>query len=217
MKVGTDGTLLGAWASAPSEACRILDIGTGTGLIALMMAQRFPEAQVVGIDIDRLAACQARENVMVSPFSDRISIVEGNVSDYHTDERFDVIVSNPPFFEYSLECPDRQRTMARHTSSLTFKTLFQSVNRLLSEAGRFSLIIPSDHRSRLESEAAVAAFFVTRICSVRTTPQKPVKRYLLEFCKCPVSQVIAEDGILEIEPCVRSEWYKDYVKDFYVK
>jgi tRNA1Val (adenine37-N6)-methyltransferase len=217
MKVGTDGTLLGAWASALSGTCRILDIGTGTGLIALMMAQRFPEAQVVGLDIDGFAVCQAKENVKASPFNDRISMVECDISDYHAEAPFEVIVSNPPFFVSSLECPDSQRTRARHTSSLTFETLFRSVSGLLSDTGRFSLIIPSDYRSQLESEAAMVDLFVTRICGVRTTPQKPVKRYMLEFRKHPVPQISMEDGVLETAPLKRSEWYQSYVKDFYIK
>lgn len=217
MKVGTDGTLLGAWALAPAGECRILDIGTGTGLIALMMAQRFPKAEIIGIDIDGDAVCQARENVIASPFNDRISMVEGDVSDYHTNQCFETIVSNPPFFVSSLECPDSQRSIARHTSSLTYKTLFKSVNRLLSDSGSFSLVIPSDYRSQLESEAALMGFFVTRICSVRTTPNKPIKRYLMEFRKSPVPQIDIEDGVIEISPLVRSEWYQGYVKDFYIK
>ena len=217
MKVGTDGTLLGAWASAPVGACRILDIGTGTGLIALMMAQRFPEAQLVGLDIDGFAVCQAKENVKASPFNDRISIVECDISDYHAEAPFEAIVSNPPFFVSSLECPDSQRSIARHTSSLTYETLFKSVNRLLSDSGRFSLVIPTDNRSRLESEAALVGLFVTRICSVRATPDKPIKRYLMEFRKSSVPQIIIEEGVIETAPMVRSEWYQEYVKDFYIR
>ena len=217
MKVGTDGTLLGAWASAPSGTCRILDIGTGTGLIALMMAQRFPEAHVTGLDIDGEAVCQARENVSASPFFNRITILEGDIADFQVAESFDVIVSNPPFFVSSLECPDNQRTQARHTSSLTYETLFKSVNRLLSDTGNFCLIIPSDYRSRIESEAAMEALFVTKVCSIRTTPHKPIKRFLMEFRKHPVDQINMEHGVLETEPMVRSEWYQKYVNDFYIR
>ena len=99
MKVGTDGTLLGAWANAPLGPCRILDIGTGTGLVALMMAQRFPESQVVGIDIDKDAAIQAQENVDSSPFCNRVTIINDDVVKIEDKEGFDAIVCNPPYFD----------------------------------------------------------------------------------------------------------------------
>ena len=106
MKVGTDGTLLGAWALASAGPCRVLDVGTGTGLIALMMAQRYPEAQVIAIDIDEKAVFQAQENVLASPFADRIQVLEADVQTFEDSEKFDSIVCNPPFFEDSLVCPD---------------------------------------------------------------------------------------------------------------
>ena len=93
MKVGTDGTLLGAWANAPVELCRILDIGTGTGLVALMMAQRYPQSQVIGIDIDRDAAIQAQENVDASPFSDRVKIINADAVKIEDKERFDEFIN----------------------------------------------------------------------------------------------------------------------------
>ena len=140
MKVGTDGVLLGAWASGGT---RILDIGCGTGLIALMMAQRFPAAQVVGIDIDEEACGQARENVTASPFGDRIDVAHCRLQDY-SGEEFDAIVSNPPFFLNSLKNPDSKRAMARHADTLPFRDLWQGVKRLLSENGIFSVVLPSD-------------------------------------------------------------------------
>jgi tRNA1Val (adenine37-N6)-methyltransferase len=155
--------------------------------------------------------------VLASPFAERITILEGDIADCQAGEPFDAIVSNPPFFVASLECPDDQRTKARHASSLSYKTLFSVVNRLLSDTGRFSVVVPSDHRSRLESEAALAAFFLTRVCGVRTKPNKPIKRYLMEFSKHPDSYVDMDEGVLEILPMVRSEWYQEYVKDFYIK
>jgi len=143
MKVGTDGTLLGAWAWAPSGRCRILDIGTGTGLIALMMAQRFPESSVLGIDIDPEAVAQATENVQLSPFSERINILQKDLMKFVDTDGFDAIVSNPPYFVDSLECPDDQRTMARHTVSLTYEGLIRQAYRLLKDDGCLSLVIPS--------------------------------------------------------------------------
>ena len=130
MKVGTDGVLLGAWALGGK---RILDIGSGTGLISLMMAQRYPEAQVVGIDLDAEACAEARENVAASPFADRVNIVDCRLQDYESLEKFDAIVSNPPFFLNSLKNPDSKRSMARHADSLPFRELFRGVKLLLSD------------------------------------------------------------------------------------
>lgn len=217
MKVGTDGTLLGSWASAPAGACRILDVGTGTGLIALMMAQRFPEARVTGIDIDADAVGQASENALESPFKERIMIREGDVTRMEDTDGFDAIVCNPPFFDRSLTCPDQQRTEARHTVSLTYRQLMESAFRLLKDDGRLSVIIPSDCRSRLESEAHLVGFFISRICSIQTTPKKIPKRYMIEFCKQPVKEIDTECGIIEFSPQERSPWYQQLINDFYIK
>ena len=217
MKVGTDGTLLGSWASAPAGACRILDVGTGTGLIALMMAQRFPEARVTGIDIDTDAVGQASENALESPFKERIMIREGDVTSMEDADGFDAIVCNPPFFDRSLTCPDQQRTEARHTVSLTYRQLMESAFRLLKDDGRLSVIIPADCRSRLESEAHLVGFFISRICSIQTTPKKIPKRYMIEFCKQPVKEIDTECGIIELSPQERSPWYQQLINDFYIK
>ena len=217
MKVGTDGTLLGSWASAPAGACRILDVGTGTGLIALMMAQRFPEARVTGIDIDTDAVVQASENALESPFKERIMIREGDVTRMEDADGFDAIVCNPPFFDRSLTCPDQQRTEARHTVSLTYRQLMESAFRLLKDDGRLSAIIPSDCRSRLESEAHLVGFFISRICSIQTTPKKTPKRYIIEFRKQPVKEIDTECGIIELLPQERSPWYQQLINDFYIK
>lgn len=162
MKVGTDGTLLGAWAQVPSASARILDIGTGTGLIALMMAQRFPKASVLGIDIDPDAVMQAKDNVAASSFASRITICHKNILDFKDSVGFDAIVSNPPFFVDALTCPDHQRTMARHTLSLTYEGLMKSAFRLLKPDGFFSLVIPSENRTLLDKDAYLAGFFFSR-------------------------------------------------------
>lgn len=217
MKVGTDGTLLGAWASAPDGICLILDIGTGTGLMALMMAQRFPKAHVTGIDIDEDAVCQARENVKASPFDDRITILRCDVTRMEDGEKYDSIVCNPPFFDSSLTCPDQQRTGARHTVTLNYQQLTEAAYRLLKTDGCFSVIIPVDYRSRMESEALLRGFFLSRVCSIQTTPSKPSKRYMIEFTKQPVNKVITENGILNISPHERSPWYQQLTSGFYIR
>ena len=217
MKVGTDGTLLGAWAAAPSVKCRILDIGTGTGLIALMMAQRFPESEVIGFDIDPEAVAQARENVRLSSFSERITIEHQDLMKFIDTDGFDVIVSNPPYFVDSLECPDDQRTMARHTVSLTYDGLIRQAFRLLKDDGSLSLVIPAERRSLMESGACLSGFFLSRVCLVKTTPRKQPKRQLIEFRKHSVKELIIEEGIIEDSPNVRSAWYQQLTKDFYIK
>lgn len=217
MKVGTDGTLLGAWAAAPSGQCRILDIGTGTGLIALMMAQRYPEAEVTGIDIDEDAVTQAVDNVRLSPFSERIRICHLDILNFADTIGFDAIVSNPPYFVDSLACPDDQRTIARHAVSLTYEQLMHQVYRLLKDEGRFSVVVPSDCRAKIEAAACLEGFFTTRVCLIKTTPRKQPKRQLIEFQKHPVSELDISEGVIEVSPNVRSEWYQQLTKEFYIK
>jgi tRNA1Val (adenine37-N6)-methyltransferase len=217
MKVGTDGTLLGAWAAAPSGQCRILDIGTGTGLIALMMAQRFPEAEVIGIDIDEDAVAQADENVRHSPFSERIRICHLDILNFADIIGFDAIVSNPPYFVDSLACPDDQRTIARHAVSLTYEQLMHQAYRLLKDEGRFSVVVPSDCRAKIEAAACLEGFFTTRVCLIKTTPRKQPKRQLIEFQKHTVSELDISEGVIEVSPNVRSEWYQQLAKEFYIK
>ena len=199
MKVGTDGTLLGAWATSPglSEGVRseVLDIGTGTGLIALLMAQRYPQAQVTGIDIDPLAARQARENVAASPFADRVNIIEGDIRQALTNlpaPSFNAIVCNPPYFDASLPSPDAQRTLARHTASLSYRELMTCASRLLSDDGELSVVIPFDCKAHLEAEAVLAGLSAVRVCAVRTTPTKPPRRFLMAFRKHPAPTVSEE-------------------------
>ena len=210
MKVGTDGTLLGAWAHGGSS---VLDIGIGTGLVALMMAQRFPESRIVGIDIDHDAVEQALENVNASPFRN-IEVVEVDAKLYE-GTCFDAIVCNPPYFVDSLQCPDIQRALARHTVSLSFRDLFAAVSRLLADDGEFSVVIPFDCKARLEAEAALAGLFKVRECAVKTTPRKQPRRYLLAFRRHP-ADLEQTEGVIEIRPSVRSEWYQELTKDFYL-
>ena len=200
MKVGTDGVLLGAWAQGGR---RILDIGSGTGLISLMMAQRFPEAEVVGIDMDADACGQARENVMASPFRDRVEIVCCRLQDFagaleaaeasETAEGlksagvFDAIVSNPPFFVDSLKNPDSKRTMARHTDSLPFRDLFAGVKRLLSDEVFSLQLFCRKVVEQFVAESCILGFYLIRKCGVKTVERKQPKRFMLSFAKHRIS------------------------------
>ena len=219
MKVGTDGVLLGAWAQGGE---RVLDIGTGTGVIALMMAQRYAEAHVVAVDIDEAAVRQARQNADASPFGDRVEVVLSSIQDYATScslslgeglgevpAHFDSIVCNPPFFVDSLKAPDQQRSLARHADTLPFAELMRAAYRLLSDDGELSVVIPFDYRRRLDDEAFLCGFFPSRVCAVRTKSTKPVRRYLLAYRKRPC-------------PCLHDELtigdtrYQQLTRDFYL-
>ena len=217
MKVGTDGTLLGAWARMGSQGTRVLDIGTGTGLIALMMAQRFAEASITAIDIDPAAVTQARRNAGDSPFADRITVMEADIADFNDEGLFDAIVSNPPYFNDSLQSPDAQRTIARHTASLSYSTLISSAYRLLADDGMLSVIIPDNFRECLMAEAHLRGFFLTRQFAVRTSPRKLPKRYLIELMKHPVGEIDKQEVIIELSPGQRSPWYQQLTADFYIK
>ncbi len=181
MKVGTDGVLLGAWAMASqSPSARILDVGTGTGVVALMMAQRFPQANVTAIEIDAESATQAHENVLASPFAGRIEVKCVALQQYE-DERFDAIVCNPPFFTNALTCPDPRRTLSRHSASLTYADVVRAAGRLLRPGGTLSVIVPADSRSLAEGEAALAGLCAERVCLVSTKQGGQPKRALLAW------------------------------------
>lgn len=214
MKVGTDGVLLGAWANVKGD---ILDIGTGTGLIALMTAQRSPSSKVTAIEIDRDAAVQATENVASSPFADRISVVLSSIQDYRPAMTFHTIVSNPPFFESSLKNPDPSRATARHTDTLSYRELFQAVARLLADEGEFSAVIPSDCLSPFIAEAYLSGLRPTRQTAVRTTPRKQPKRYLVAFSRQATVSMERSEQCLQNTDGSRSEWYDKLTSEFYIK
>ncbi len=227
MKVGTDGVLLGAWATMPHTenkvhsktmctlpVSHILDIGMGTGLIALMMAQRYPTAVVYAIDIDAGACIQANENVLASPFADRVVVQNVPLQQFTAHIRFDAIVSNPPYFIDSLRNPDDKRQLARHTDSLSYYDLCQHAYRLLSHYGNFSVVLPTNYVDRFVSEATIAGFFLSKQCWVQTCMRKPPKRCLMTFTK-------VRPTILDVQQCAmqdvtgdKSEWFKRLTKDF---
>lgn len=217
MKVGTDGTLLGAWATLPANG-RILDIGTGTGLIAIMAAQRTVEARITAIDIDPDCITQAKENATASPWSERIDIVHTPLQEFATDEKFDVIVSNPPYFVDSFLSPDASRSTARHTDTLSFNELTQGVLRLLAQEGRFALILPQPEMA-LFLTAARGRLFVTRRCEVWSTPTSGIRRIMSELSMTPPQRPpLTEKLIIEDNgPQGYSEEYRALTRDFYLK
>lgn len=212
MKVGTDGVLLGAWARGGR---RILDVGTGSGLVALMMAQRFEEAEVTAIDIEPGACIQARENVAASPFASRISVVEAALQGFEGSE-YDAIVCNPPFYAGTPTSKTVARTMARSAETLPFADLFRHVARLLADDGEFSVVIPSALRGEFDAEAAFSGLHPLRVCNVKTVPHKAASRCLLAYGKRPVGKVEEADECLNNADMTRSEWYAGLTGEFYL-
>lgn len=220
MKVGTDGVLLGAWAEG---GLRILDIGTGTGLIALMMAQRFPFAKIDAIEIDKGAFEDAHFNVSQSPFYERINVISSSLQEYkpcnetQEEEIYDAIVCNPPYFINSLKNPLQTRTTARHTDSLSYQELIYHSKRLLKTNGTISIIIPSDNKNILESEAIFNNLSVQKIIYIKTKSSKPAKRCLIEFGKGSNAQCLVDELILTDADNIRTKWYYNLTKAFYIK
>lgn len=216
MKVGTDGTLLGAWAAGGE---RILDIGTGTGLIALMMAQRFPNAIITAIDIDEKACQQAEANFTDSPFAMRISTICASLQDYEKsckEETYDAIVCNPPFFVNSLLCPDDQRATARHASKLKYQELFHGVQRLLTDKGIFSAIIPTNCLPDFEEAAYLCGLNRIKKCSIKTVPRKEAKRVLMSYSKSSEFEYYASEESIDDGKGNRTKWYSDITSEFYL-
>jgi len=211
MKVGTDGVLLGAWAEMAVGAGRnVLDVGTGTGIVALMMAQRYAEANVVAIDIDDSSASQASENAAASPFADRIKVENTALQSLSDRQLYDAIVCNPPFFYNSLTCPDQQRTIARHAISLTACDIARHSARLLAPVGQLSVILPFTQKELMESEASFAGLYLCRRCAVKTSERKSPSRILLAFTNIPCADI--DNTAITIG----DETYHQLTKDFYL-
>lgn len=208
MKVGTDGVLLGAWAPLGS---RILDVGTGSGLIARMLMQRCPEAEMEGIDIDEAAVAQAKEN--------GVRAFQARLQDWKSDigNCYDLIVSNPPYFQNSLKNPDRGRELARHTDSLGYEELIAHSARLLKEEGQLALILPAEAEEEIRNLAARYSLFPTHITRVYSKETKPARRVILAFSrKNSIVGLIEDSLVLEDEKGGRSAAYSKLCEEFYL-
>jgi len=217
MKVGIDGVLLGVWTPI-GEAKNILDIGTGTGLIALMLAQR-SSAMLTAIDIDQDAVYQAGENVLNSPWKDRVVVQRSSLQEFAASEviSFDLIVSNPPYFVNSMKTPDKNRTAARHADSLTHEELINDSLKLLSTTGRLCIILPVNEGMQCVDFAESKGLFCTKQVKVFPKPGAVAKRLLLEFSFTKVDTVVSE---LMIETEDRHHYSTEFsvlAKDFYLK
>ena len=182
MKVGTDGVLLGAWCPV-AEARRVLDVGTGCGVIALMVAQRNRQALIEGIDIDQDSIAEARLNFANSPWNNRLTAIDGNFNDMDGDARYDLIVSNPPYFTNGVLPTGDARTMARHTASLTYQQLIEGAAHLLNDEGILSLISPVEAYGDIIEAAAFASLPVRRLMHVIPVEGALPKRLLWQLSR----------------------------------
>ena len=217
MKVGVDGVLLGVWTNVENTN-QILDIGTGTGLIALMIAQR-SNSMIDTVEIDSNAVEQALENIKLSPWSDRIKVIEISLQDFAqtTNERYDLIVSNPPYFVNSLKTPSVERTLARHADALTHEDLIINALILLKPTGRLSIILPVKEALLCQDFALSKGLYCTRQVNVIPKPNALVKRILLEF-SLQHNEKAASELVIEGEQRHQySEEFSLLAKDFYLK
>ncbi len=217
MKVGTDAVLLGAWADV-SLTNNILDVGTGTGVIAIMLAQRC-NAKIVAIEIDNASYLQAIENVAHCPWRDLITLRKISFQEFQAEStlRFDLIICNPPYFINSLKTGNHTRNLARHNDSLSHNDLIIGANKLLSDTGKLCTIMPNDEGSVFIAEAAGKGLFCISKTNVRTIPHAPVKRILMEFSKLPAP---CHENTINIGRGNHEEYpekYKLLTKDFYLK
>jgi len=215
-KVGTDGVLLGAYADA-GAASRILDIGTGSGLIALMIAQR-SDADIYAIEPDQESFIQAGENFNRSPWSSRITPVNCFLQDFNPASiKFDLIVSNPPFFASSLRNPDSRKASARHNFNLSGKELLFGVNRLLSSDGHFEVVIPVAEGNRMIEEASQYGLFCNKLLQIKSNPSSDIIRLIITFSR-EKGMVLKE--YLTLEKSGRHEFTEEYMsltRDYYLK
>lgn len=222
MKIGTDGILLGAWAPAEQPEL-ILDIGTGTGLIALMMAQRFPNAIVDAVEVEPNAAEQAARNFSSSPWPDRLNLHHQTIQSFASsglrNMAYSLIVSNPPWFADSLKSNEIRRNLARHTDSLSHDELLNSVRLLLHSSGRFAVVLPFGDSTSFIHSAHQRNLFCRRQCHVRSKPSLSPHRVLLEFETVPVeSPVIPQELIIENEQHHDyTESFRKLTRDFYLR
>lgn len=217
MKIGTDGVLLGAWTSIENHPGTILDIGAGTGLLALMLAQRSGADTIDALEIDEGAYEQCVDNFETSPWSDRLFCYHAGLDEFLDDieDQYDLIVSNPPFYSEEVSSGNAARDTARQNQSLPFDELIEGVSKLLSPDGIFSTIIPFKEEVQLIDLAEQKGLYPQHITRVKGNPSSEIKRSLLQF-SFNKKEVLKDELIIEME---RHQYTDDYIaltKDFYL-
>lgn len=219
MKVGTDGVLLGAWTPIENNPFSILDIGAGTGIIALMLAQRSNAEQIDAFEIDKNAYEQAVDNFENSPWSDRLFCFHAGLDEFveEPEDEYDLIISNPPFYseDYKTECD--QRDLARFQDAMPFEDLIEAATLLLSENGIFSVIIPFKEEEKFLALAFECELHPIKITRVKGTPTSAIKRSLLAFSRNAITTIPTDELTIEIERHVYTPEYIALTKDFYLK
>jgi tRNA1Val (adenine37-N6)-methyltransferase len=215
MKVGTDGVLLGSWVK-PESALSILDIGTGTGLLALMVAQR-TNATIDAIEIDAEACKQANENIAKSPWENRINVIHSSFQDYcgSSTKKYDLIISNPPYFNNSLKATNEKRTIARHSDSLPYDNLIEGVSKLLSENGRFCVVLPYIEAQLFIVDSALRHLYCNNKVNIKPSVQKKTNRVLAQFSKIRTRMEETTLSILDTNNSYTKE-YKELTCDYYL-
>ena len=212
MKVGTDGVLLGSWVNC-LNAKKILDIGAGTGLISLMIAQRNNECNITAVEIDKETSEEANININNSKWRDRISIINININNFITSDKFDFIVSNPPYFPANFS--KNKRAIARHTNLLSFQDLIRTTVKLLSSKGIFAVILPKIAEAIFCKTANSNKLFLIRICQVKGQKNSDIKRVLLEF-SFEKSSLDSDSLVIEESRHIYTNKYIDLCQDFYL-
>ncbi|MEM1407720.1 MAG: methyltransferase [Bacteroidota bacterium] len=216
MKVGTDAVLLGAWTEA-GDSCVALDVGTGSGIIALMLAQRFPKLTITGIDIHDKSVTEAGTNFSNSPWPDRLQAKCLEVAALQEKNYFDLLVSNPPFFDAGSTPPDMDRSRARHTSSLSYKSLIEKSYSLLKEEGSLAVIIPYLAENRFQEKTDDQGFYLKHRLAFRPKKGKPIERVLLQYSKSKPTRVTNSELIHYLDNGDWTDDYKFLTKDFHLK
>jgi len=208
MKVGTDGALLGAWCDV-SKANNILDIGTGTAIIAMMVAQRNSSAAITAIEIDQKALIDANFNIKNCPWTNRIRLIESSLQKYAPTLKFDSIISNPPFFENSLKSNSHQKVKARHADSMHYSDILAFASKHLSSNGIVHLILPTENAEKCIEIAIESGYYLKRICKVQPVPYKNAHRYAFELTKVPTKTI---NESLTIETGKRHDYSQQYIE-----
>ncbi|KGL58781.1 tRNA1(Val) (adenine(37)-N6)-methyltransferase [Polaribacter sp. Hel1_85] len=221
MKVGTDGVLLGAWCSVDNYPDTILDVGAGTGVISLMIAQRSDAMTIDAVEVDENAYEQTVANFEESDWGDRLYCYNATFQEFadeiaEEEEVYDLIVSNPPFYTDEFETENEARNKARFTTSLSFKELIVGVSKILSENGIFAIVIPFKEEANFIALAIENNLFLNKVCRVQGNPSSEIKRSLLAF-SFDQTEIKEESLIIEIERHQYTKEYIDLTKDFYLK